>query len=194
MLNINMEIQNPQKGAVSLYLALMTMIIVLAIGLGITTIIISQMRMIRGMGDSVVAFHAADTGIEKILYEDKICYQTGCSSPPCKTGCYGLVHDAEFTANLGDANYVVNHEICPDVNGDGIVDLLDMGVLSAHWGETPASPNWDPKCDLNGDGIVDILDTGVLSAHWGDHCRGYNIYKSSGEFKRTKRAIEVVRN
>lgn len=196
MLNIKlkMEFKISQKGAVSLYLALMTMIILLAIGLGITTIIISQMRMIRGMGDSVVAFHAADTGIERILYEDKMCYQaTGCPSPPCKTGCFGLMHNAEFFANLGDANYVVNHEICPDLNGDGIVDMLDASVLSAHWGETPASPNWDPKCDLNGDGIVDLLDAGVLSNHWGDHCRGYNIYKSSGEFKRIKRAIEVVR-
>lgn len=73
MLNIKlkMEFKISQQGAVSLYLALMTMIILLAIGLGITTIIISQMRMIRGMGDSVVAFHAADTGIEKTIFYDR---------------------------------------------------------------------------------------------------------------------------
>jgi len=75
---------------VSLYLGLMIMTILLAIGLGISTIIVSQMRMIRGMGDSVVAFFAADTGIEKVLYDDKQCYQTGCLSPPCTATCLGL--------------------------------------------------------------------------------------------------------
>ena len=59
-----------QKG-VSIYLALIIMIILLAIGLGITTIIVFQMKMIRGMGDSVVALYAADTGIERALYDGK---------------------------------------------------------------------------------------------------------------------------
>jgi hypothetical protein len=58
-----------QKG-VSIYLALIIMIILLAIGLGITTIIVFQMKMIRGMGDSVIALYAADTGIERALYGD----------------------------------------------------------------------------------------------------------------------------
>ena len=58
-----------QKG-VSIYLALIIMIILLAIGLGITTIIVFQMKMIRGMGDSVVALYAADTGIEMALDDD----------------------------------------------------------------------------------------------------------------------------
>jgi len=44
------------------------MAILLAIGLGLSTLIISQMKMIREMGDSVIALHAADTGIERALY------------------------------------------------------------------------------------------------------------------------------
>jgi len=62
--------KNYQKG-VSLYLALMIMFILIAIGLGISLIIVSQMKMIRGMGDSVVAFYAADTGIEHALYDKR---------------------------------------------------------------------------------------------------------------------------
>ena len=53
---------------VSLYFALLIMTILLAIGFGLSTIIVSQMKMIKGMGDSVVALHAADTGIERALY------------------------------------------------------------------------------------------------------------------------------
>lgn len=56
-----------QKG-VSLYLALLIMAILLSIGLGISAILFGQIKIIRGIGDSVVAFYAADTGIEEVLY------------------------------------------------------------------------------------------------------------------------------
>ena len=53
---------------VSLYLALLIMTILLSIGLGISAILFSQIKIISGIGDSVVAFYAADTGIEEVLY------------------------------------------------------------------------------------------------------------------------------
>ena len=68
--------KNYQKG-VSLYLALMIMFILIAIGLGISLIIVSQMKMMKGMGDSVVAFYAADTGIEHSLYDKRVKRETG---------------------------------------------------------------------------------------------------------------------
>jgi hypothetical protein len=55
-----------QKG-LSLYLAVIVMVIVLAIVFGITTILLTQLEAIKGMENSVVAFYAADTGIEKAL-------------------------------------------------------------------------------------------------------------------------------
>lgn len=63
-----MKINFSQKG-VSLYLALMVMTVLLAIALGVNTILVSQIKMIKGMENSVIAFYAADTGIEKILYD-----------------------------------------------------------------------------------------------------------------------------
>ena len=55
-----------QKG-VSLYLALMIMGVLLAIALGMSTIFIGQTKMLKEMGNSVIAFYAADAGIEKSL-------------------------------------------------------------------------------------------------------------------------------
>lgn len=52
---------------VSLYLTLVIMAILFSIGLMTSTILLDQIRMIKGMGDSVIAFYAADTGIEKVL-------------------------------------------------------------------------------------------------------------------------------
>ena len=56
-----------QKGT-SLYLTILIMSVLLGVGLGISTLLIRQMRMIRGVGDSAVAFYAADSGIEKAIY------------------------------------------------------------------------------------------------------------------------------
>ncbi len=58
-----------EKG-VSLYLALIIMGAVLALALGISTILVTQMKTTKEIGDSVVAFYAADTGIERALFED----------------------------------------------------------------------------------------------------------------------------
>jgi len=63
-----LNVKMTERG-VSIYLAIMIMFILLAIGLRMSVIIVSQMKMIKGMGDSVIAFYAADTGIGRELYE-----------------------------------------------------------------------------------------------------------------------------
>ncbi|MFH1423491.1 MAG: hypothetical protein ABIG29_00855 [Candidatus Nealsonbacteria bacterium] len=60
-LNVKME-----SGS-SLYLALMMMTIMLAIALGLSSIFIGQVKMIKQIGNSVIALCAADSGIENIL-------------------------------------------------------------------------------------------------------------------------------
>jgi hypothetical protein len=49
-----------------------------------------------------------------------------------------------------------------DLNGDGVVDGSDLGLLFAAWGECEGCPE-----DLNGDGQVDGSDLGLLFAAWG---------------------------
>jgi len=60
---------NPQKG-VSLYIAFLIMTILLSIGLSMSTILLSEIKTMREMGKSVVAYYAAETGIERELYEN----------------------------------------------------------------------------------------------------------------------------
>jgi len=47
-----------------------------------------------------------------------------------------------------------------DLNGDGIVDGADLGILLSNWGGKGVG-------DLNDDGIVDGADLGVLLNNWG---------------------------
>ena len=57
-----------QKGA-SLYLAVMIMSISLAMVLGIATILTGQIKTMKGIENSVIAFYGADTGVERMLKE-----------------------------------------------------------------------------------------------------------------------------
>jgi len=53
-----------------------------------------------------------------------------------------------------------------DINGDGVVDALDLGILIANYGKSGASIT-NPAADINGDGVVDALDLGILIANYG---------------------------
>jgi len=56
-----------------------------------------------------------------------------------------------------------------DANGDGIVDIFDIGAVSAHWYPgPPVGPlGYDFNYDVNEDGNIDIFDIGIVSANWG---------------------------
>lgn len=56
-----------RQSGVSLFLAIIILTVLLAIVLGLSTIFLGQMVMFREMGYSVIAFYAADAGIEKVL-------------------------------------------------------------------------------------------------------------------------------
>lgn len=71
-----------------------------------------------------------------------------------------------------------------DANNDGNVDIVDIGVLSAHWSGPPTgSLGYNPMADLTGgcggtsgglsgqvvgipDGRVDVVDVALINAYW----------------------------
>jgi hypothetical protein len=54
-----------------------------------------------------------------------------------------------------------------DVNRDGIVDISDLDVVSAHFGESVVgSPTSNPDVDRNG--TVDISDLALIGIHFGE--------------------------
>jgi hypothetical protein len=48
-----------------------------------------------------------------------------------------------------------------DLNGDGVVNTLDLSILLSDWGTS------NPSADINHDGTVNVLDLSLLLAHWG---------------------------
>jgi len=55
----------------------------------------------------------------------------------------------------------------PDLTGDGIVNLLDLGVLAAHW-SPGVQGDWCRAADFDTSCVVDLLDLTVLAGHWLD--------------------------
>jgi len=60
----------------------------------------------------------------------------------------------------------------PDLNGDGIVDSMDILIVAIAFGSKPGDPNWDIRADLfpqgSGDGVIDSLDILQVGLHFGE--------------------------
>jgi hypothetical protein len=54
--------------------------------------------------------------------------------------------------------------ITGDVNGDGIVDYQDLGIMAGNWNMTSGADL--SMGDLNGDGAVDYQDLGIMAGNW----------------------------
>lgn len=64
MFNIN---HKNQKG-VALYLTMVILSVLMAVILTMISMAISQIKVIHALSNSIAAFYAADTGIERVLY------------------------------------------------------------------------------------------------------------------------------
>jgi choice-of-anchor B domain-containing protein len=66
-----------------------------------------------------------------------------------------------------DVSAIVGGNCPADLNGDGVIDLADLGILLADFGCAPPGP-----CpgDINGDGETDLADLGILLGEFGSVC------------------------
>lgn len=61
----------------------------------------------------------------------------------------------------------INHEIWPgNVNGDNVIDDLDVQAWRTAQDSQPASPNWNPNADINKDNIVDLRDLVLIAVNY----------------------------
>ncbi len=57
-----------------------------------------------------------------------------------------------------------------DINGDGKVDMIDIGLVSLAFGSNPLHPRWNPDADLKQDNKIDMLDIGLIARNYGKGC------------------------
>jgi hypothetical protein len=61
--------------------------------------------------------------------------------------------------------FIVAYPFMGDANLDGSVDVGDLGILAANYGESSGATWFEG--DFNGDGEVDVGDLGILAANYG---------------------------
>jgi len=53
-----------------------------------------------------------------------------------------------------------------DVDGNGVVDGLDLTAVITAWETTPGDPLWNPDADLDGNNVIDGLDLTEVISNW----------------------------
>lgn len=95
-----------QKG-VSLYFVVITVMIMLSSVMVLSNILYIRTKMIKDAGDSVIAFYAADSGIEKSLYYKNIIKKADPDDEWAdpSSGYYYLINGPSLYSTESDPNY-----------------------------------------------------------------------------------------
>jgi hypothetical protein len=84
-----------------------------------------------------------------------------------QAGSYSSVHFTVSDNNTNDTEDIVitvNNVYQTDINGDGIVNILDIISVAQHWNETGAN-GWITE-DINENGTINVLDVILVGQNW----------------------------
>ncbi len=119
------------------------------------------------------------TGVNGNISEDPLLDGAGIPaecSPTIDAADPGLDFSAEPAPDGGRANMghtggtTAATPSLPDLNGDGVVDGIDMLRLSVSFGSTSADARYNSSVDVNGDGSVDGDDLALVAPDYGMSC------------------------
>lgn len=68
----------------------------------------------------------------------------------------------ELPASGGVVHCMASHN-SGDVNGDGVVNCVDLDTVKASFGKKLGQPGFNPNADVNGDGVVNVLDLSIVA-------------------------------
>lgn len=87
-----------------------------------------------------------------------------------KTGEYSVYTSASFEDKKAIAytTFECAREACStDIDGNGVIDIVDISLVAKAWNSSPGHPRWDPRCDIDENGVVNILDIALVARDYG---------------------------
>ena len=54
-----------------------------------------------------------------------------------------------------------------DVDRNALGDIVDIGLVTGHWGLSEGDPDWEPIYDLVVNGVIDVADVIAVADCWG---------------------------
>jgi len=84
------------------------------------------------------------------------------------TGVNDLTVDyTDASGNLINRKHIyVTKHATGDINADGKIDIVDLSIIAAQWGNTNPTNSMAILNQANGHNTVDITDLSILAAHW----------------------------
>lgn len=174
-----------EKG-ISLIITFFIMMIVLAVVFSLSALLYSEIKVLRNIGNSVVAFFAADSGVEKVLFYDSQVVPEGAQRGLCSMVSY---------------NPVSNPNACqPDPNQGG---LDEHGIYCNGGNATPQDQNVPQTGCADCSNCMVVFDTqfdnrsylveAAVAPSEDQNSTDFTI-KSKGIFGGTERKIQVLTN
>jgi hypothetical protein len=100
----------------------------------------------------------------------------------------GIIMFFALAVRADNLVYSGNKYLVGDVNGDGVVNIVDVSAVSKQVGQSTASPygfgsgKYNPDADMNNDGVINIVDVSIVSNH----------YSQTSAWKLGNRDFEVI--
>ncbi len=116
-----------EKG-ISLFIVVVITSVSLGIITGMSSLLFKEMKITQGVGNSVLSFHAADSGIERIIYATrKESYDPStCTPTPCLA--YPEVGDPSFNNGASYQAYVQSVGTSTELRSVGIYTNTQRSV------------------------------------------------------------------
>ena len=163
-------IADKQKG-VSLIITFFIMIIILSVVFSVSALLYSEIKVIRNIGNSVISFYAANSGIEKVLYYDDQVLPESASTDA--DGNQTITVGPRGLCSMYPYNYLFNSLItntqwtntlaCPDSSVVGLDNVVYCNVNNAINSGMPQSLSSDHDgCDPSVCDNCQIAFTGTL--------------------------------
>lgn len=120
---------NKEKG-VSLIITFFILTIILAVVLSISVLLYAEIKIMRNIGNSVVAFYSADSGVEKVLYYDRKIIPEGSARGICNicsicstAGCDPCTFSGTDCANCTDCHVAFTSTMDSGKSYNTVVDV-----------------------------------------------------------------------
>lgn len=82
-------------------------------------------------------------------------------------GNYTIYASCYYPPLLSTTQITFEVKLLKDVNQDGTINMIDMYIVALHYGETPESPNWDPRTDIDKNGVINMIDLYLVALDYG---------------------------
>lgn len=101
---------------------------------------------------------STDQIIARIAMVDSPADQDEDGVPDAKDNCTEAANPGQRDTNADGFGNVCD----PDLNNDGLVNVVDLGLLRGAFFATPNDANWNADADFNGDDLINAVDLGIM--------------------------------